>query len=109
MLLYMLLFSFAVFYASIELWRPYGHFRSFHARHGKNKLNWIEMNWNMRSFYSHSYSENAIYHCDPTANILDIVQYIVLHPFFSTKPFLIKLFKNFKEQIGSFLNITGDS
>ena len=32
------------------------------------------------------------------ANILNIVQYIVLHPLFSTKAFLIKLFKQFEEQ-----------
>ena len=31
--------------------------------------------------------ENAILQCDPTANILDIVQYIVLHPLLSTKVF----------------------
>ena len=41
----------------------------------------------------------------PTANLLDIVQYIELHPLISTKAFWIKLFKNFEEQVG----VTGDS
>ena len=52
---------------------------------------------NMHSFYSYSYCENAIWQCDSSANIMDIVQYIVLHPLFSVKAFLIKLFKNFQE------------
>ena len=39
MLLYVLFF--AVFYSSIELWRPYDQFCCFHVRHGHNKLNWI--------------------------------------------------------------------
>ena len=41
------------------------------------------------------------------ANLMEIVQYIVLHPSFSTKGFLIKLFKNFEEQVQGFLNLTG--
>ena len=45
---------------------------------------------------------------DPTVNILDIAQYIVLHPLFSMKSFLIKLFKNFEEQV-DFFNVTSDS
>ena len=53
---------------------------------------------NMHAFYSYSYSENAIWQCDPTANIIDIVQYIVLQPSFSTKAFLTKLFKNFENE-----------
>ena len=36
------------------------------------------------------------------------VQYIVLHPLFSTKAFVI-LFKNFEEQIEDFFNVTIDS
>ena len=47
--------------------------------------------------------------CDPTANMLDIVRYIVLHPLFSTIAFLIKLFKNFKEQVEDFFNVASDS
>ena len=43
------------------------------------------------------------------ANILDIVQYTVLHPLFSTKAFLIKLFKNFEEQVEYFFNVIGNS
>ena len=54
-------------------------------------------------------SENAISQCDPTANILNMVQYIVLHPLFSTKAFLIKLFKNFEEQAEDFFNVISDS
>ena len=54
-------------------------------------------------------SENAISQFDPTANILNIVQYIVLHPLFSTKAFLIKLFKNFEEQAEDFFNVISDS
>ena len=45
----------------------------------------------------------------PTANILDTVQYIVLHRLFSTKVFLIKLFKSFEEQVEDFFNGTSDS
>ena len=63
----------------------------------------------MHAFYSHSYSENAIRRSNPTVNILDIVQYIVLHPLFNTKAFFIKLLKNFEEQVEGFLNVTGDS
>ena len=43
------------------------------------------------------------------ANILDIVQYIVFHPLFSIKAFLIKLFKNFEEQLEDFFNVISDS
>ena len=43
------------------------------------------------------------------ANILDIVQYFALHPLFSTKAFLINLFKNFEEQVEDFRNVTIDS
>ena len=39
------------------------------------------------------------------ANILDIVQYIVLHPLFSIKAFLIKLFKNFEKQVKDFFEV----
>ena len=60
----------------------------------------------MHTFYIYSYSENAISQCDPATNILDIVQYIVLHPLFSTKAFLIKLFKNFEEQVDDFFMVT---
>ena len=56
----------------------------------------------MHAFYIHSYSENVIQQCDPAINILDIVQYIVLHLLFSTIAFLIKLFKNFEEQLKVF-------
>ena len=63
----------------------------------------------MHAFYGYSYSENAIYQCEPTANLWDIVQYIVLHPLFSTKAFLIKLFENFGEQVEDFFNVTSDS
>ena len=42
-------------------------------------------------------------------NLLDIVQYVVSHPLFSTKDFLIKLFKNFKEQVEDFFNVISDS
>ena len=51
----------------------------------------------------------ARYMQDFTANILDIVLYIVLHPLFSTKVFLIKLLQNSKDQVESFLNGTGGS
>ena len=62
----------------------------------------------MHAFYSHFYSENAILQRDPTANILDM--YNMLHYIhYSAIAFLTKLFKNFKEQIKSFLNATGDS
>ena len=62
------------------------------------------------AFYCYSYSENAIQQLvRPSANILDIVQYIVLHPLRSTKVFLIKLFKNFEEQVEDFFNATSDS
>ena len=37
------------------------------------------------------------------ADLLDIVQYIVLHPLFSTKTFSKKIFKNFGEQVEDFL------
>ena len=40
----------------------------------------------------------------PTANIMDIVQYVLLHPLFSTKAFLIKLLKNFEEQVEDFFH-----
>ena len=63
----------------------------------------------MHAFYGYSYSENAIYQCEPTANLWDIVQYIVLHPLFCTKAFLIKLFENFEEQVEDFFNVTSDS
>ena len=43
------------------------------------------------------------------ANILDIVQHILLHPLFSATAFLIKLFKNFEEQVEDFFNVTTDS
>ena len=47
------------------------------------------------------------------ANILEILQYVVLHPLFRTRAltraFLVKLFKNFKEQVEGFLNVTSDS
>ena len=43
------------------------------------------------------------------ANILDIVQYFVLHPLFSAKAFLTNLLKNFEEQVEDFRNFTGDS
>ena len=36
------------------------------------------------------------------ANIFDVVQYIVLHPLFNRKAFLMKLFKNFEEQVNFF-------
>ena len=39
---------------------------------------------------------------------MDIIQYIVLHPLFSTKAFLIKMFKTLEEYV-DFLNITGYS
>ena len=42
-------------------------------------------------------------------NTCDIVQYIVLHPLFSTKAFLIKFFKNFKEQVKDCFIVTSDS
>ena len=64
---------------------------------------------NMNAFYSYFYSENAFQQCGTTANILDVVQYMVLHPLFSTKAFLIKLFKNFEEQVEDFLCVTSDS
>ena len=64
---------------------------------------------NIHAFYNYSSSENAIYQCEPTANILDIAQYIVLHALFTTIAFLIKLFKNFKEQVEDFFNVTSDS
>ena len=35
-------------------------------------------------------------------NVFDVVQYIVLHPLFSRKAFLMKLFKNFEEQVNFF-------
>ena len=41
--------------------------------------------------------------------ILDIAQYIVLRPLFSRKTCLIKMFKNFEDQVKGFLNVTGDS
>ena len=63
---------------------------------------------NKHAFYNYSYCENAIWQCDPSANIMDIVQYIVLHPLFSTKAFLIKLFKNFQEQV-DFFKVSSDS
>ena len=56
----------------------------------------------MHAFYSYSYSENALQQCDPTANILNIVRYIEFYPLFSLKAFLIKLFKNFEEQVEDF-------
>ena len=37
------------------------------------------------------------------------VQYIVLHPVFSTNAFLIKLFKNFEEQVEDVFNVISDS
>ena len=37
------------------------------------------------------------------------IGYCILHPLFSAKAFLIKLFKNFEEQVVCFLNATGDS
>ena len=40
---------------------------------------------------------------------LDTVQYIVLHPLFSLKALLIKLFKNFEEKVKDFFNVTDDS
>ena len=40
---------------------------------------------------------------------LDIVHYIILHPLFSTKAFLIILFKNFKEQVEDFFKVISDS
>ena len=63
----------------------------------------------MHALYSDFYSENAISQCDPTANLFDVVQYIVLNSLFSTKAFLIKLFKNFKEQAEGFCTVTSDS
>ena len=45
----------------------------------------------------------------PTHWILYNVQYIVLHPLFRTKAFLIKLFENFEEQVEDFFNVTSDS
>ena len=36
------------------------------------------------------------------ANMLDIVQYIVLHPLFSIITFYTELFKNFEEQVNGF-------
>ena len=62
----------------------------------------------MHAFYSYSCSEITIQQCDPTTTTLDIAQYIVLHPLFSTKAFLIKSFKNFEEQV-DFFNVTSDS
>ena len=38
----------------------------------------------------------------------NIVQYIVLHPLFSTKAFLIKLCKHFEDQVENFFNVTSD-
>ena len=64
---------------------------------------------NMHAFYSYSYCENAIWQCDQTANVMDTVQYTVLHPLFSTKAFLIKLFKNFQEQVEDFFNVSSHS
>ena len=63
----------------------------------------------MHAFYNYSYSENALLQCHAMANILDIVQHIVLHPLFSTTAFLIKLFKNFEEQVEDFFDVTIDS
>ena len=63
----------------------------------------------MHVFYSYCFYENTIQQCDPTANTLNIVQYIVLHPLFSTKAFLIKSFKKFEEQVEDFLKVTNDS
>ena len=62
----------------------------------------------MHAFYSYSYSESAVWQCDTTVNVLDIVQYIVLHPLFSTKALQIKLFKNFEKQVEDFFNVTSD-
>ena len=53
----------------------------------------------MHTFYSYSYSVDAVQQCNIAANILDIVQYIELHPLFSTKAFFEKLFKNFEKQV----------
>ena len=50
----------------------------------------LTMARNMHAFYSYSYCDNTIWQCDPTINILNIVQYIVLHPLFSTKAFLAR-------------------
>ena len=36
-------------------------------------------------------------------------EYIVLHPLFNTKAFLIKLFKNFEQQVEDFFNVISDS
>ena len=44
------------------------------------------------------------------ANILhNIVLHIILHPLFSTKAFLIKLFKNFEQQVEGFFNVISGS
>ena len=59
----------------------------------------------MLAFYD---SKNAMLQCDPTANVLNIVQCIVLHSLFSTIAFLIKLFKNFEEQVEGFFNVTSN-
>ena len=64
---------------------------------------------NMHTFYRHSYSEKAIQQCSPTAKVSDIVQYIVLHPLFSRKAFLMKLFKSFEEPIYNFFIVTSNS
>ena len=58
----------------------------------------------MHAFNNYSYSENALQQCDPTANMLDNV----LHPWFGSIVFLMKLFKNFKKQVDLF-NATSDS
>ena len=38
-----------------------------------------------------------------------IVQYYILYPLFSKKAFLIKLFKNFEEQVEDFFTVISDS
>ena len=63
----------------------------------------------MHAFYSSSYYENVIKQCDPTVNMLNIVQYVVLNQLFSKTTFLIKLSKNFDEQVEGFFNVTSDS
>ena len=39
-------------------------------------------------------------------NIGYCIQYVVLHPLFSTQAFVIILFKNFEEQVEDFFNVT---
>ena len=63
----------------------------------------------MQAFYNHSFFENAVKQCGLTVNMCSILQYIVLHPLFNTKAFLIKWLKNFEEQVDGFFNVTGDS